>query len=76
MIYFMKKRRELPSIYSKTIIFNLMDRRKFIKQSGQVLLAASTISITGVLVTSCSSNDDSDDFFDDGYYDDGYYDGY
>ncbi len=50
-----------------------MKRRKFIKKSGQALLAVSTISITGAIISSCSS-DDSDDFFDDGYYDNGYYD--
>lgn len=49
-----------------------MDRRKFIRKSGQALLIVSSISITGALATSCSSNDD--DFFNDGYYDDGYYD--
>ncbi|HBC03679.1 MAG TPA: hypothetical protein PKH16_04650 [Aequorivita sp.] len=53
-----------------------MKRRNFIKKSGQALLAVSTISITGAIISSCSS-DDSDDFFDDGYYDNGYYgDGY
>ena len=53
-----------------------MKRRIFIKKSGQALLAVSTISITGAIVASCSS-DDSDGFFDDGYYDNGYYgDGY
>lgn len=50
-----------------------MKRRNFIKKSGQALLAVSTISITGAIISSCSS-DDSDDFFDDGYYDNGYYD--
>lgn len=50
-----------------------MERRHFIKKSGQALLAVSTISITGALISSCTS-DDSDDFFDDGYYDNGYYD--
>ncbi len=50
-----------------------MERRHFIKKSGQALLAVSTISITGVIISSCSS-DDSDDFFNDGYYDNGYYD--
>jgi len=53
-----------------------MERRKFIKKSGQALLAVSTISITGAIISSCSS-DDSDSFFGDGYYGDGYYgDGY
>jgi hypothetical protein len=53
-----------------------MERRKFIKKSGQALLAVSTISITGSMLSSCSKNDD-DTFFDDGYYDNGYYsDGY
>jgi len=53
-----------------------MERRKFIKRSGQALLAVSTISITGAVLSSCST-DDSDDFFNDGYYDNGYYgDGY
>lgn len=50
-----------------------MKRRNFIKKSGQALLAVSTISITGAIISSCSS-DDSDDFFNDGYYDNGYYD--
>lgn len=50
-----------------------MKRRKFIKKSGQALLAISSISITGAMVTSCQSDDD-DGFFDDGYYDNGYYD--
>ena len=50
-----------------------MERRHFIKKSGQALLAVSTISITGAIISSCSS-DNSDDFFDDGYYDNGYYD--
>ncbi len=51
-----------------------MDRRKFIKNAGKVLLVTSSISLTGIGVSSCSKNDDSDDFFNDGYYDDGYYD--
>lgn len=51
-----------------------MKRRNFIKKSGQALLAVSTISITGALVTSCQKDDDDDTFFDDGYYDNGYYD--
>jgi hypothetical protein len=50
-----------------------MERRNFIKKSGQALLAISTISITGALVSSCTKNND-DDFFNDGYYGDGYYD--
>ncbi len=54
-----------------------MERRKFIKQSGQALLAASTISITGALISSCSPDDEVEGFFGDGYYGDGYYgDGY
>ncbi|PKA82599.1 hypothetical protein ATE92_0732 [Ulvibacter sp. MAR_2010_11] len=53
-----------------------MERRKFITKSGQALLAISTISITGAVISSCSP-DDSNDFFNDGYYGDGYYgDGY
>ena len=52
-----------------------MDRRKFVKQSGKSLLALTTISITGLLSSSCSPESSSDDdFFDDGYYDDAYYD--
>lgn len=52
-----------------------MERRKFIKKSGQLLLAASTLSITASFLNSCSTDDDG--FFDDGYYGDGYYgDGY
>ena len=59
-----------------------MDRRKFIKKTGQALLVVSSISITGSLVSSCSSDDDNsfndgyygDGYYDDGYYDDGYYD--
>ena len=55
-----------------------MNRRKFIKKSGQALLIVSSISITGALITSCSSDDDNgffnDGYYDDGYYDDGYYD--
>ena len=66
--------------YSKNF-FN-MDRRKFIKKSGQAILAVSAISITASMATSCSSDDDSsfddgyygDGYYDDGYYDDGYYD--
>ena len=50
-----------------------MKRRNFIKKSGQALLAVSSISITGALVSSCQT-DDSSDPFDDGYYGDGYYD--
>jgi len=54
-----------------------MKRRFFIKKTGQGLLAVSTISITGAILSSCSNNDDDDTFFDDGYYDEGYYgDGY
>lgn len=72
--------RSIFNIFSSFIaITNLMnmERRNFIKKSGQALLAVSTISITGALISSCSSDDDSDDFFDDGYYDNGYYgDGY
>ena len=49
-----------------------MERRHFIKKSGQALLAVSTISITGSFLASCASDDDG--FFDDGYYDNGYYD--
>lgn len=49
-----------------------MERRHFIKKSGQALLAVSTISITGTIFSSCTSDDDG--FFDDGYYDNGYYD--
>jgi hypothetical protein len=49
-----------------------MERRHFIKRSGQALLAVSTISITGTFLSSCASDDDG--FFDDGYYDNGYYD--
>ncbi|WP_201770361.1 hypothetical protein [Altibacter lentus] len=53
-----------------------MKRRKFIKKSGQALLAVSTVSITGHLITSCTP-ESSEDFFGDGYYGDGYYgDGY
>ncbi len=53
-----------------------MERRKFIKRSGQALLAVSSISITGSLLQSCSTDDDNGSF-DDGYYDNGYYgDGY
>ncbi len=48
-----------------------MERRKFIKKTGQIILAASTLSITASFLTSCSSDDD---FFNDGYYGDGYYD--
>ena len=50
-----------------------MKRRNFIKKSGQALLAVSSISITGALVSSCQT-DDNNDPFDDGYYGDGYYD--
>ena len=53
-----------------------MERRNFLKKSGQALLAISAISITASLITSCStSNDDSfnDGYYGDGYYDDGYY---
>ena len=39
-----------------------MDRRKFIKNAGKVLLVTSSISLTGIGVSSCSKNDDSDDF--------------
>ncbi|QNJ97186.1 hypothetical protein [Constantimarinum furrinae] len=49
-----------------------MERRKFIKKSGQALLAVSTISITGAVVSACST-DDTEDFFSDGYYEEGYY---
>jgi len=64
-----------------------MERRKFLRKSGQALLAISSISITGSLLQSCSNDDDSsfddgyynsgyygDGYYDDGYYDDGYYD--
>jgi hypothetical protein len=51
-----------------------MERRKFIKRSGQALLAVSTISITGALLSSCSKDETPNGFFDDGYYGDGYYD--
>jgi CubicO group peptidase (beta-lactamase class C family) len=50
-----------------------MKRRNFIKKSGQALLAVSSISITGAIVSSCQT-DDNNDPFDDGYYGDGYYD--
>ena len=50
-----------------------MKRRNFIKKSGQALLAVSSISITGAIVSSCQK-DDNNDPFDDGYYGDGYYD--
>ncbi|MEM7085860.1 MAG: hypothetical protein AAF489_06745 [Bacteroidota bacterium] len=54
--------------------FRPVKRRQFIKQTGRVVLAASTISITSLVATACSKSDDSEDFFDDGYYDNGYYD--
>ena len=53
-----------------------MNRRNFLKNSGKVILATSAIVITGNLISSCSSDDDSfdDGYYGDGYYDDGYYD--
>lgn len=54
-----------------------MDRRKFLKNSGKVILASSAVIITGNLMSACSSDDNSffnDGYYDDGYYDDGYYD--
>jgi len=59
-----------------------MERRKFIKKSGQFILGLSALSITASILPSCSSDDDGyfddgyydDEYYDDGYYDDGYYD--
>jgi hypothetical protein len=51
-----------------------MKRRDFLKNSGKAILVTSTISLSGVILNSCTPSDDSDDAFDDGYYDDGYYD--
>lgn len=59
-----------------------MNRRDFLKKTGQTLLITSAASLVGVSLTSCSNDDDGsfydgyydDDYFIDGYYDDGYYD--
>ncbi len=58
-----------------------MNRRNFLKKSGQTILAVSAISITASFISSCSNDDDNfnggyydDGYYDDGYYDDGYYD--
>ncbi|WP_263649800.1 hypothetical protein [Rasiella rasia] len=51
-----------------------MNRRDFIKKSGQTLLITSVASIVGVSILSCSKSDDDNGMFDDGYYNDGYYD--
>lgn len=49
-----------------------MNRRNFLKKTGQTLLITAAASIVGLSANSCASDDDG--FFDDGYYDDGYYD--
>jgi hypothetical protein len=56
-----------------------MKRRDFIKKTGKVVLATATISLTGISILSCSSDDSEDTMgsFCDGYYTAGYYtDGY
>jgi len=50
-----------------------MNRRNFLKRTGQSILATAAASIVGVSLNSCVSSDD-DGYYDDGYYDDGYYD--
>ncbi|MEZ4977502.1 MAG: hypothetical protein R2802_13245 [Flavobacteriaceae bacterium] len=55
-----------------------MNRRNFLKRTGQSILATAAASIVGVSLNSCVSSDDdgyyNDGYYDDGYYDDGYYD--
>ncbi len=53
-----------------------MDRRKFLRNSGKILLVTSSLFVAGNIISSCDNDDDNfnDGYYDDGYYDDGYYD--
>ena len=63
-----------------------MNRRKFLSNSGKILLVTSGLFVAGNIMSSCSDDDDNfndgyygdgyygDGYYDDGYYDDGYYD--
>lgn len=66
----------IPAFFHQFETHTAMDRRKFLSQSGKLLLVTTGLFVVGNSLASCSSDDDNfnDGYYDDGYYDDGYYD--